>query len=118
MEKITYTDFKKMQLLTAEIKEAVAVPKTDKLVHCKLDIGQEELRDVVAGIREHYKPEDLVGKKVIYLANLEPRKLRGILSHGMLLAAANYSDTEVNPAAETLSLLFTDKDLPNGTMVG
>tara|TARA_B100001109_G_C18579619_1_gene342660 strand:+ start:112 stop:468 length:357 start_codon:yes stop_codon:yes gene_type:complete len=118
MEDITYDDFQKIRLITAEIKEAVAVPKTDKLVHLKLDIGQEDLRDVVAGIREHYQPEDLVGKKIVYLSNLEPRKLRGILSRGMVLAAASFSDTEIKPAAEALSLLFTDKDLPNGTIVG
>ena len=77
---IEYDDFLKLDLRIAQIKSAEAVPKTDKLVHLKLDIGEEELRDVVAGIREHYSPEDLVNQKVLYLANLQPRKLRGIES--------------------------------------
>jgi methionyl-tRNA synthetase len=115
---ITFDDFLKLDLRIAQVKSAEAVPKTDKLVHLQLDIGEEELRDVVAGIREHYTPEDLLGKKVLYLANLAPRKLRGIESTGMVLAAATYSDTELKAKPEILSLLLADKDVPVGTKVG
>lgn len=115
---IEFDDFLKLDFRVALITSAEAVPKTDKLVHLKLDIGDEELRDVVAGIREHYQPEDLVNKKVLYLANLKPRKLRGIESTGMVMAASVYSDAEVNTKPLTLALLSTDKDVPPGTQVG
>ncbi|MDZ4182294.1 MAG: methionine--tRNA ligase subunit beta, partial [Candidatus Cloacimonadaceae bacterium] len=82
---ISYDDFDKMDIRVAQVLEARNVPKTDKLLHLKVDIGSEQ-RELVAGIAEHYKPEDLLGKQVIMLVNLEPRKIRGIVSHGMILA--------------------------------
>ena len=115
---ITFDEFLKLDLRIALVKSAEAVPKTDKLVHLQLDIGEETLRDVVAGIREYYAPEDLLGKKVLYLANLAPRKLRGIESTGMVLAAAVYNDTELTGKTESLALLLADKDVPAGTKVG
>ena len=111
---IEFDDFLKLDLCIAQVKSAEAIPKTDKLVHLKLDVGEEELRDVVAGIREHYSPEDLVNQKVLYLANLKPRNLWGIESAGMILAAA-FKNTE---ESETLALLLADKDAPPGTRVG
>jgi methionine--tRNA ligase beta chain len=115
---ITFDEFLKLDLRIALVKSAEAVPKTDKLVHLQLDIGEDELRNVVAGIREHYTPEDLLDKKVLYLANLAPRKLRGIESSGMVLAAAVCSDTELTGKVESLSLLLADKDVPPWTKVG
>ena len=85
---IDIEDFAKVKLVVAKVLEASKVPKTDKLIKLILDIGYDK-RVVVAGIGEFYKPEELVGKKVLYLANLKPKKLRGITSYGMILAASD-----------------------------
>ena len=83
---ITFEDFMKVDLRVATILEAEAVPKTDKLVRLSIDIGVEK-RQIVAGVAEHYKPEALVGRQIVVVANLAPRQLRGLTSQGMLLAA-------------------------------
>ena len=83
---IEFDDFTKLDLRTATISAAAAVPKADKLLKLTLDLGFEE-RTVLSGIAEHYKPADIVGKKVVLVANLKPRKMRGILSQGMVLMA-------------------------------
>jgi methionyl-tRNA synthetase len=75
-----------MDIRTATILEAERVPKTDKLLKIKLDTGIDT-RTVVSGIAAFYKPEDLPGKQVSVLLNLEPRKIKGVLSHGMILMA-------------------------------
>ncbi|HPI25977.1 MAG TPA: methionine--tRNA ligase [Candidatus Cloacimonadota bacterium] len=85
-EQIGYDDFSKLDLRLAKILAATPVPKTDKLMQLKVDLGFEQ-RDLVAGIAQSYKAEDLVGKTVTMLINLEPRKIRGIVSNGMILAA-------------------------------
>lgn len=85
-EETTFDDFSKLDLRTATIKAAAPVPKADKLLQLTLDLGFEE-RTVLSGIAEHYQPEDIVGKKVVMVANLAPRKMRGILSQGMVLMA-------------------------------
>lgn len=82
---ISYDDFSAMDIRVATVLEAERVPKTDKLLHLKVDIGSEH-RELVAGIAEAYSPEQLVGKQVAMLVNLEPRKIRGIESRGMILA--------------------------------
>jgi len=83
---IEYDEFAKLDLRIAEVVAAEKHPNADRLLVLKLRLGDEE-RTVVGGLAEHYAPEDLVGKKVVLLANLKPRKLRGILSEGMILAA-------------------------------
>ena len=83
---ITFDDFMKMDLRVARILSAERVPKTDKLLKMEIDVGFEK-RTIVAGIAEMYSAEDVVGKTIIVMANLEPKKLRGIESKGMLLAA-------------------------------
>jgi methionyl-tRNA synthetase len=85
-EQISYDDFSKLDLRLARILEAAPVPKTDKLMRLKVDLGFET-RELVAGIAQSYKAEDLLGKMVTMLINLEPRKIRGIVSNGMVLAA-------------------------------
>ena len=85
---ITYEDFTKLDLRTATILSAEKVAKADKLLKLELDLGFEK-RTVVSGIAEYYKPEDIIGKKVTLLANLAPRKIKGIESKGMILMAAN-----------------------------
>lgn len=84
----TFDDFGKMDIRTATIIEAEAVPKTDKLLKLRLDTGVDQ-RTVVSGIAAYYKPADIIGHKVCLLANLEPRKIKGIESQGMILMAEN-----------------------------
>jgi methionyl-tRNA synthetase len=87
-EQITIDDFVKVDLRVGEIKFAELVKGADKLLHMKIDIGEPEPRTIVAGIAKAYTPEQLVGRKVVIVANLAPRKLRGIESRGMIVAAS------------------------------
>ncbi|GAB2797671.1 methionine--tRNA ligase [Rhabdobacter roseus] len=83
---IQYDDFAKLDIRVATILEAEQVPKSKKLLKLKVDIGSEQ-RTVLSGISEHFKPEEVMGRKVLYLANLAPRKMMGMESHGMILMA-------------------------------
>jgi methionyl-tRNA synthetase len=85
--KITIDDFAKIDLRVGVVKVAERVPKADKLLRLEIDIGTE-VRQVLAGIAEAYAPEALVGRKVVIVANLAPRKLRGMESNGMIVAAS------------------------------
>ena len=87
-DEIAFDDFMKMDIRTATITEASKVKKADKLLQITLDLGFET-RTVVSGIAEHYKPEDIIGQQVSLLANLAPRKIRGVESKGMILMAEN-----------------------------
>jgi methionyl-tRNA synthetase len=101
-------EFEKLELLTAKILFAEKVENADKLIKFVVDIGEGEQRVVVSSIAEYYKAEDMVGKTVLYLANLKPKKFRGIISHGMLLLADN---------GETLSIMKAEKDFEAGCEV-
>ena len=85
--KITIDDFAKVELRVAEIKVAERIPKADKLLRLEVDLGYEK-RQILAGIAEAYTPESLIGRKVVIVANLAPRKLRGLESNGMIVAAS------------------------------
>jgi methionyl-tRNA synthetase len=85
---IKYEDFDKMDIRVATVLEAEKIPKTSKLMKLKVDTGLDQ-RILVAGIAEHYDPKEVVGRKICILANLEPRKLKGIESQGMILMAEN-----------------------------
>ena len=85
-EECTFEDFEKMDIRTATVLEAERVPKTDKLLKLTIDTGIDK-RVIVSGIAEYYAPEDMVGKQICILANLKPRTIRGIESHGMILMA-------------------------------
>ena len=85
---ITIDDFIKVDLRVGEVKSANAVKGADKLLHLQVDIGEPQPRSIVAGIALAYKPEALVGRKVVIVANLAPRKLRGLESQGMIVAAS------------------------------
>jgi len=104
---ITIDDFIKVELRVAEVLSAERVPKADKLLHLRVSLGTEE-RTVLAGMAEYYEPEALVGRKVIMVTNLAPRKMRGLVSQGMLLAAE---------ADGKVSLLQPDQDLPAGATI-
>lgn len=86
-EKISIDDFAKVELRVGIVKVAERVPKADKLLRLEIDIGTE-VRQVLAGIAEAYAPETLIGRKVVIVANLAPRKLRGMESNGMIVAAS------------------------------
>ncbi|MFG0245250.1 MAG: methionine--tRNA ligase subunit beta [Phycisphaerales bacterium JB052] len=86
---ITFDDFAKVDLRVAKIVSAEPHPNADRLLKIQLDDGSGTPRQICAGIREQYSPDDLVGKSIVIVANLAPRKLRGEESRGMLLAASN-----------------------------
>ena len=102
---ITYEDFSKLRLATGIIREAVAVPKSKKLLKLAVDIGEPAPRTVVAGIAGSYAPESLVGKTVVVVTNLAPATLMGVTSQGMLLAAT---------VPDGVSLLTPDREAPPG----
>lgn len=85
---VTIEDFKKIELIVVQIKEVKEHPNADRLYVLKVDTGKEE-RQLVAGIRKSYTPEQLIGKRVIMVANLEPAVIRGEPSQGMVLAATD-----------------------------
>ena len=105
-----FEDFEKVQLVVAKVLKCEKVPKADKLLMSTLKVGNTE-RIVVSGIAKFYTPEEMVGKKVVLLANLAPRKIRGVESHGMLLCAANADDSK-------LRLLTVDGDIEDGCEIG
>jgi len=104
----TIDDFAKIDLRAAKVLSAERVPKADKLLKLTLDIGTAEPRTVVSGIAPAYTPETIVGRTVIYFANLAPRKIRGVLSQGMILAAGD---------EEVLGLSAVDKEVAPGTKI-
>ncbi|HEU5140312.1 MAG TPA: methionine--tRNA ligase [Bacillales bacterium] len=106
-EEITIDDFAKVELRVAEVKKVEPVKKADKLLKLQLDLGYEQ-RQVVSGIAEYYKPEELEGRKVICVTNLKPVKLRGERSEGMILAGEENG---------LLSVATVDESLPNGAKV-
>ena len=105
---ISIDDFMKVQLRVGEILKCEEVPKSKKLLCSQVKIGSE-VKQIVSGIKQHYSAEEMVGKKVVVVANLKPAKLAGVLSEGMLLCA---EDAEGN-----LSLLTPEKDMPNGAEI-
>ncbi|MBO8164861.1 MAG: methionine--tRNA ligase [Brevibacillus sp.] len=100
-------DFAKVELRVAEVKACTKHPNADKLLILQLDVGDEQ-RQVVSGIAKYYAPEELIGKKVLLVANLKPVKLRGELSQGMILAASS---------GDQLALATVDASMPNGAIV-
>jgi methionyl-tRNA synthetase len=103
---LSIDDFVKWDLRVGEVCKAEKVKGASKLLRLEVDIGSE-VRQVLAGIAEHYAPEALVGRKIVIVANLEPRKMRGLESNGMVLAAS--VGKEDRPVLVTLS-----DDVPNG----
>jgi len=85
---ISIDEFRKVELRVATIRSAEPHPNADKLIVLQVDLGSEQ-RQICAGIRNHYAPEDLVGRQIVVVANLETAKLRGLESQGMLLAASS-----------------------------
>ena len=107
-EFIEFAEFQKVVLKVGEILQVEEIPKSKKLYKLTVDLGEEKPRTIVAGIKPYYTPEELRGKKVIVVANLKPKKLMGIESQGMVLAAND---------GENFSLLTVEKSVKNGTRV-
>ena len=107
---IEYADFARVELRAAKVLEAERVPKADKLLRLQVDLGSER-RQILAGIAQQFEPESLIGKTVVVVANLAPRKLRGFESQGMLLAASATAD---GPPA---GLVTIDADVPPGSII-
>ncbi len=105
--RISYEDFEKVELRVAEVVSAEKVAGADKLLKLEIDLGQER-RTIVAGIAKQYSPSQIIGKKIIIVANLKPATIRGIESNGMLLAAVKGND---------LALLILDRDIELGSRV-
>jgi methionine--tRNA ligase beta chain len=104
---IKFDDFQKIDLRVGKVLEAEKVEGSEKLLKLIVDLGSEK-RQLVAGIAKYYKPQDLIGKEIVVVANLEPKKLMGIESQGMLLAA--------NVDGEPV-ILIPEKEVPPGTIV-
>jgi methionyl-tRNA synthetase len=104
---IDITDFAKVELRVGQVLTAERIPKADKLLLITVDIGEEKPRQILAGIAEYYEPEQIIGRKIVVVANLKPRKLRGYESQGMLLAAS--VGEEGKPVIATFA-----EDVPNG----
>ena len=107
-EEITFDDFGKMQFQVGEIIACEEVKKSRKLLCSQVKIGSQ-VRQIVSGIKAHYTPEEMVGKKVMVLTNLKPAKLAGVLSEGMILCA---EDEDGN-----LSLVTPEKEMPAGAEI-
>ena len=108
---ISYDDFCKLDLRVALVLEAENHPNADKLICLKVDLGGEQ-RDIIAGLRGYYDPSELIGKEIVVVANLAPRKMRGLESHGMLLAASREVEDE-----RSLVILTTEKSIGAGAEV-
>jgi len=106
---ITFDDFAKIKLRVGKVIEAGPHPNADKLLVIKVDLGDEK-RQICAGIKANYAPEQLVGKNIVLVANLAPRMMRGVESQGMLLAASNSDRSKV-------IVLTTDADIEAGSAV-
>lgn len=108
-EEITFADFEKLDLRVGKIVEATQVPDSKKLIKILVDFGSEK-RQAVAGLLKYYKPEELVGKKCVFLLNLQRRMLAGIESQCMVLAAED--------EAGNVTVLQPEKDIAEGSKIG
>ena len=104
---VTLEDFKKLELIVAQIKEVKEHPNADRLYVLKVDTGKE-VKQLVAGIRKAYSKEELIGRRIVMINNLEPALIRGEESQGMILAASDENN---------LSVLGVQKDIALGSMV-
>ena len=108
MTKVTYDDFAKLDLRVAKIIETEPIPGKSRIIKGIIDLGDDDKRSVIIGGAQYYQPEDIVGKLVIVIANLEPKKMAGVESNAMLLAA----DVDDKPFWLTVS-----EDVPLGSPI-
>ena len=108
MDLIKFDDFAKVEFRVGEIRECKKVEESEKLLRMEVNFGEEKLRVVFAGIAKNYNPDELIGKKTVFVANVKPRKIMGELSEAMIFAGSS---------EEKISILLLDKDLPVGAEV-
>ena len=108
---ITFDEFKKLDIRIAKVIAASDHPNADKLIVINLDLGNEQ-RQIIAGLKPHYTPDALLGKNVVVVTNLQPRKMRGLESNAMLLAAV-WDDA----GSQQVSTIFADDKVPPGAAV-
>jgi len=111
---ITIDDFAKLDLRVAQVLSCEPHPNADRLLKLQVDLGELGQRQICAGIRGYYEPQELVGKKIVVVANLAPRKIRGEDSNGMLLAASAMEGPDVGDVV----ILSPIRDVPAGSTVG
>jgi methionyl-tRNA synthetase len=111
---ITFDDFAKIDLRVATVLAAEPHPNADRLLKLQIDLGELGTRQICAGVKAYYSPEQMVGRQIIVVANLEPRKIRGEASNGMLLAASARDGEQVTDVI----LLGPSKPAPAGSTVG
>ncbi|TVQ56341.1 MAG: methionine--tRNA ligase subunit beta [Phycisphaerales bacterium] len=114
---IPFDDFMKLDLRVATVKHAEPHPNADRLLKVQLDDGTEEGRQVCAGIKAWYEPEELIGRQVVIVANLEPRKIRGEISQGMILAASDLRHDEESGEERDVVVLTLDRPVKSGSVV-
>ena len=107
MNSISLTEFQRLDLRIGRVLEAEKVPESRSLIKMKVDLGEPELRQILAGVAEWYQPEDLVNQNFIFVANLEPKKMMGEESQGMILCAD----------IKSKAVLISAPDVPPGTIV-
>ena len=108
MSQISFEEFKKLDMRVGTVISVERVPRTERLYKIAVDLGEADRRQTVSSLVEYYSPEQLLGKKIIFLANLKPTKFAGESSEGMLLAAER---------GDKLVLLTSDKEIENGAKV-
>jgi len=108
MDRISFEDFSKLDLRIGKVLEASRVPDADKLLVLQIDVGEQQPRQVVAGLAEHFNPRQLLGRTVVLVANLEPATIHGTESNGMILAAGE---------KQPLALVTTDAEVKPGEKV-
>ena len=104
---VSFSDFSKLDIRIGKVLSVEEHPNADRLYVLRVDIGEKEIQ-LVAGVKNYYSPEELIGKNIVVLANLEHKTLRGVESQGMLLAAQSQ---------DTVSILSPDKEVPAGSKV-
>ncbi len=114
---IPFDDFLKLDLRVATVTHAEPHPNADRLLKVQLDDGTEEGRQVCAGIKAWYEPEELIGRQVVIVANLEPRKIRGEISQGMILAASDVRDDVESGEERDVVVLTLDRPVKSGSVV-
>ncbi len=118
MEQINYADFAKVEFRVGEIIEAKNVENSEKLIRMMVNFGEELGNKLVfSGIRHWYQPEELLGKKTVFVVNMVPKKIMGEESGAMIFGASTFAEATADKEDEKMSILILEKDLPPGTKV-
>jgi methionyl-tRNA synthetase len=104
---ISFEDFKRVEIRVGTVTHAEKHPDADKLLRLTIDLGEEAPRQIISGLAEHYAPQEIIGRQLCVVANLSPRKIRGLVSHGMVLTV---------PSEKGLVLLAPSGPVPNGNL--